>query len=195
MEDRRIRKTKRNAKQTLVRLLGTKNFDQITVTELCEAADMSRITFYTHYADKYELVEDIFQDLLRIAMEDFNHLQSESNPEGDTLKSYCNLLDCVLNLFESNTAFLRQMSQRRNPYLYASFYQYISQKVEQLVKRENEKLMLRYGSKQFSAFICHGLWAYINECYNENYDVATIRSETQTLLRGILQSDVFLQND
>ena len=52
------------------------------------------------------------------------------------------------------------------------------------MKRENEKLMLRYGSKQFSAFICHGLWAYINECYNENYDVATIRSETQTLLRG-----------
>ena len=104
--DRRIRKTKRNAKQTLVRLLGTKNFDQITVTELCEAADMSRITFYTTMRTNTSWWRIFSKDLLRIAMEDFqpSAVGKQSGVE-NTLKSYCNLLDCVLNLFESNTAF------------------------------------------------------------------------------------------
>ena len=188
MEDRRIRKTKTAVKQALVRLLGEKTFDQITVTTLCEAADISRITFYTHYGDKYELAEDLFQDLLRVAVEDFNRLQRENNPEDDARKGYCNLLDCILNLFESNTRFLRQMSQRRNPYLYYSFYNYVFQKVEQLVERTGRKLVQRFGSKQFAAFICNGLWAYIDKCYEENYSLARIREESQALLEGVLQS-------
>ena len=193
MEDRRVRKTKRAAKDTLVRLLGRKNFDQITVTELCDEADISRITFYTHYADKYELAEDLFQELLAVAVEDFGRLQKENNPGEDALKSYCNLLDCILNLFESNTAFLRQMSQRRNPYLYYSFYNHVFQKVEQRVKTDSQKLIPRFGSKPFSAFLCHGLWAYIDECYAAGRPLEEIRRETQALLRGVLQSEAFVR--
>ena len=67
MEDKRIRKTKKNLKQTLIALLGQKPFEQITVTELCKSADTSRITFYAHYNDKYELAAEVFQDMLKLA--------------------------------------------------------------------------------------------------------------------------------
>jgi AcrR family transcriptional regulator len=56
MEDKRIQKTKQKLRETFTQMLQTKIFDQITVTELCEAAKMSRITFYAHYNDKYDFL-------------------------------------------------------------------------------------------------------------------------------------------
>ena len=66
MEDKRIRKTKRNLKDTLVELLMEVPFEQISITELCKRADISRITFYSHYSDKYALVDEIFADMTEI---------------------------------------------------------------------------------------------------------------------------------
>ena len=51
-EDKRILKTKKNLKNTLLELLNEKAFEQITVKEICERSATSRITFYTHFADK-----------------------------------------------------------------------------------------------------------------------------------------------
>ncbi len=43
--DKRVVKTKRTIKRTLVELLATMPFEKITVTEMCRAADVRRITF------------------------------------------------------------------------------------------------------------------------------------------------------
>ena len=61
--DKRIVKTRNNIKQTLIKMLAEKSFEDITVKELCEKAETSRITFYTHYSDKTELVNSIFEDM------------------------------------------------------------------------------------------------------------------------------------
>ena len=59
MEDRRIIKTKKNLKATLIGMMSEIAFEQISITELCKRAEISRITFYSHYSDKYALVDDI----------------------------------------------------------------------------------------------------------------------------------------
>ena len=59
MEDKRITKTKRALKSALLELLTTQAFDVISITELCKIANVSRITFYTHYKDKFALLDDI----------------------------------------------------------------------------------------------------------------------------------------
>lgn len=63
MEDKRIKKTKKNLKATLIAMLNQMSFEQITITELCRQSDTSRITFYKHYNDKYALADEIFQGL------------------------------------------------------------------------------------------------------------------------------------
>ena len=194
MEDKRVIKTKKNVKESFIRLLTEKPFDDITVTELCEAAGMSRITFYTHYSDKYELTESLFQELMQLAQEDFKKLQ-ENNPDDDPMLSYCNLLDSILNLYESNTVFLRQMSQRRNPYLYYSFYNHMFKRIEQILGNSKRALYPRYGAKKFTAFICNGLWAYINAGYNENCDIDQLRKETKLLLTSLLNSELFVREE
>ena len=188
----RVVRTKKNIRSAFVEILSEKPFDELTVTELCEKAGLSRITFYTHYADKYELVESLFQEMMHESSEDFRALQQNDNEEGDPLKSYCNMLDSIINLYENHTVFLRQMSQRRNPYLYHSFYNHLFRKVELILGNGKRTLYPRFGAKKFTAFICNGLWAYINACNAENCDIAQIRSETKMLLTCILQSELFV---
>jgi AcrR family transcriptional regulator len=62
--DRRLMRTKKALKQAMLDLLKKKDISKVTVTELSERADISRATFYLHYADPYDLLEKIMYELL-----------------------------------------------------------------------------------------------------------------------------------
>lgn len=69
-ENQRIALTKRLLKESLIRLMETKSLQAITVSELCESAEINRSTFYNHYgcpADVLREIEmDIVSDLVQI---------------------------------------------------------------------------------------------------------------------------------
>lgn len=69
-EDRRVRKTKAQLRQSLVRLMAEKPLKDITVKELTDDADVNRGTFYIHYKDIYDLREqiedEVFQELMAV---------------------------------------------------------------------------------------------------------------------------------
>lgn len=56
-EDLRVYKTHKALMATMSDLLKSRNFAQITVNDLCEEAQISRATFYSHYTDKYDLLK------------------------------------------------------------------------------------------------------------------------------------------
>ena len=66
--DPRIKRTRLLLQQALGKLLSEKDFDQISVQDIAEAATVNRATFYDHYADKFALLECMvgqrFADLL-----------------------------------------------------------------------------------------------------------------------------------
>lgn len=64
VEDRRVRRTKRNLKNTFILLMKNKPYHSITVTDIVENADYNRTTFYRHFQDKEELVEDLVNEML-----------------------------------------------------------------------------------------------------------------------------------
>lgn len=61
--DNRVRVTKMFIRQALLTLLKEKPLQNITVRELCQAAGINRGTFYTHYRDIYDLMEQIEEEL------------------------------------------------------------------------------------------------------------------------------------
>ncbi len=61
--DRRVRYTKMVLRESLLSILQKKPVSRISVTEVCEAAGLNRGTFYAHYADPYELLTKIENDL------------------------------------------------------------------------------------------------------------------------------------
>ncbi|BAS27295.1 TetR/AcrR family transcriptional regulator [Limnochorda pilosa] len=55
--DRRKSRTRRLLRQALVELIDEEGLDRITVSSLCERADINRGTFYLHYRDIYDFIE------------------------------------------------------------------------------------------------------------------------------------------
>jgi len=68
-ENRKTRYTQMVLRESLIELMMEKPFSKITVTELCEKADINRTTFYSHYKDQYDL-------LLRIEEEPFAYFET-----------------------------------------------------------------------------------------------------------------------
>lgn len=61
--DRRVKRTKKALRTELLKLLMIKKLNEITVKELCEAADINRGTFYLHYMDVFDLFEKIQNEM------------------------------------------------------------------------------------------------------------------------------------
>ena len=62
-EDLRVTKTKMNLYEALMKLMKEKTFEEIKVSDICNVALTNRSTFYDHFADKYELLDSLINDL------------------------------------------------------------------------------------------------------------------------------------
>jgi AcrR family transcriptional regulator len=60
----RLRRTQKLLRDALVELIDERGFDAITIGELTERAMVSRAAFYRNYQDKYDLVEQIFEEAM-----------------------------------------------------------------------------------------------------------------------------------
>lgn len=63
--DRRVRRTRAQLRSALTELLGEKSVEEITVTELTERADVNRGTFYCHYKDIYDMLDQLEEETFR----------------------------------------------------------------------------------------------------------------------------------
>lgn len=64
MTDCRVRKTQKAIKGALIQLLKQHPFEQITIQHIADEADINRATFYQHYLDKYDLLDQIEDEVL-----------------------------------------------------------------------------------------------------------------------------------
>lgn len=62
-EDARVRYTRMVIKESFLGLLAEKKIRKITVKEICARAQVNRATFYKYYANPYDLLERIEEEL------------------------------------------------------------------------------------------------------------------------------------
>ena len=63
-ENRRVRMTKRLMKDALLELLEQQELSRISVTAICERADVHRSTFYKYYTEPVEVLHELENDFL-----------------------------------------------------------------------------------------------------------------------------------
>ena len=63
-ENRRVRMTRRLMKDAMLDLLEERDLSGISVTAICEKADVHRSTFYHYYTEPSDLLREIEQDIL-----------------------------------------------------------------------------------------------------------------------------------
>lgn len=61
--DRRVRRTKARLRQAMTQLMLEKDLSSITVRELTDLADINRGTFYTHYKDIYDMIDQVENEI------------------------------------------------------------------------------------------------------------------------------------
>ena len=93
--DRRQRKTREAIFNAFILLLSKKNYNDITVGEIIEVADIGRATFYAHFETKDFLLKDLCAEL-------FDHIfHSEKGKEDSHNIFDCDMHDSVfLHLFK-----------------------------------------------------------------------------------------------
>lgn len=69
-EDMRLRRTKKLIWEALLSLLEKQTFASISVKAICEQAMVHRATFYSHFTDKYALLDYGMQEATRMIMKE-----------------------------------------------------------------------------------------------------------------------------
>ena len=86
-EDGRVRYTKMRIRSAFYELLQKTEYEKITVTSICDLAEINRATFYKHYLDVPDLVDKLQDDAV-------NELGSRlSQAKGDSLE--CSIAEAL----------------------------------------------------------------------------------------------------
>ncbi len=103
--DRRVIKTKRAIRNAFVKLLSEKDYNDITIKDIADAADVDRKTVYNYYSGIFEIRDELEDELIRLldeAIEKLDFRKNIGNPQrfyeilteviGENLELYGNLL-------------------------------------------------------------------------------------------------------
>jgi len=69
--NKRSRDTLQRIQQVFIQKLKEKNISKITVQEICLQAGINRTTFYTHYQDVYDLMEQLESEMSELMLQHF----------------------------------------------------------------------------------------------------------------------------
>lgn len=145
--DARVRYTRLIIEQSFLELLREKPVNKITVTELCEKAQINRATFYKHYLDIPDLMEKIEEGL-------FDQIRESFGSEKIKLQAF--LVKMMHYTRENQDRFMALGGDHGDPNLmtktfqvcYESAYPLLAQNLVNLKETEKEMLygFLSYGA-------------------------------------------------
>jgi AcrR family transcriptional regulator len=120
--DRRVVRSKRMLREALVSLMAEKGYDAVTVLEIAERADLNRATFYLHYSDKEDLLQQSLEEVLNEVMQGIEELNlnfiysySES-PDPNVIKLFERIADHAFFFQVMLTKADRQCTERLQNY-------------------------------------------------------------------------------
>src|SRR5690625_5167739 len=132
-------------KESLMTLLLKKQIFSITVKEICELADINRSTFYAHYDNPFDLLEQIEQELI----DDLNSFLSSYNfsKEDEALKMTEKLIEYFATKQKECQILLSENS-------HSSFEENIRDIAKKSIMHNQEQIGIDYETSQYiSAFI------------------------------------------
>lgn len=88
-------KSQVSLRNALIKLLEKRSLSQISVKKLCQEANVSRSTFYTHYGNVNEILEEIEDNLIhQLSIKD-NAITDESRIKPQDFSYFSEVLDFV----------------------------------------------------------------------------------------------------
>lgn len=141
--DRRIAKSQVAIKKAVTELMAEKSFDDITIQDIADRADVNRGTIYLHYTDKYDLLDKMIEEHIENLRELCQSASEMTFQEGNYV---------WYEYFESNYLFFSTMlASKGAPYFRSRFLdlvveEYRAEMDEEIEKNEglNEEVILQF---------------------------------------------------
>lgn len=150
--DRRIVKTQESLKKAVIELMNEKSFDEITIQDIADNANLNRGTIYLHYQDKYDLLDKL--------------IESHMNELGEMDEWACKLdwsngLVPFFEYFEKNYLFFSTMlASKGAPSFRTRLLDYVMEGFKGEIDRESERnvelsedVMLQYAGTAYVGVI------------------------------------------
>ncbi len=156
--DRRQKKTREAILNAFAALLSEKNYNQISVQEIIDAADVGRTTFYSHFETKDYLLKELCEELSRHMIESANvHIV---DTHGDVANSV--FLHLLLHVQENNQHILDLLSSPNNDI----FLRYFKNALEEVVRTQYaEKGLLKRNDLPQDYLINHIASSFVETVY------------------------------
>jgi AcrR family transcriptional regulator len=170
--DRRVRKTKEVLKSSLLLLMQEKSFNQISITELVNHADCTRGTFYTHYEQKEDLLNEMITEMFEKMTEAYRKPYA-----GLSVVDFNELPGASIVLFdhfiEHQTYYRTMLDPRTN----VNFRERLTKHMDQLFRHDFDFIVTELDShidtKLFSTYMIHGIIGLILEWIDSGFEQST----------------------
>lgn len=176
--DIRTAKTKEAMKTAMLDLLHFKKFDEITIKEITMKANVSRLTFYTHYDDKYSIYSEIVKDVL---MSDIKEIIKKSDMKKADASVFCKIIELLyprfLGPFYCSTNDMQHWANYSavQSSVYESIFDYLCHYIDETIARTQSMLSTQIVLQTLE--IMHEL--------KKEFDPDLAQSAANEIIRGI----------
>ncbi|MDO7907501.1 TetR/AcrR family transcriptional regulator [Paenibacillus sp. JX-17] len=163
--DRRAQRSQTAIKKAFIELMAERNFDQMTIQDISDRANVGRRTVYDHYMDKFDILNKLIEEHiheLKILCRDADDL---SFAEGNLI---------WFEYFEKHDSFFSTILASKGASVFRSrFLEFVMEELEGEVKEEgiNHGLSKDLIVKFFGAAIVEIVIAWINQGLSEPSEI------------------------
>ncbi|MEG1394533.1 MAG: TetR/AcrR family transcriptional regulator [Clostridia bacterium] len=179
--DRRIRKTQNSITTATVELLSTTPINKLTIKEICNKADISRSTFYLHYYDASDVIEQLYNDITMSVSKLF------------TKFDFANVLSQPKSFLEEIMNFVKQNSQLYELLIINDYHSDFRRRLKNMLqKRIMDENFYRYHNKiAFEYKVCFIISGLVETICDNIQDVSTDKCAqlVETLSQMIVLND------
>ncbi|HBI04809.1 MAG TPA: TetR/AcrR family transcriptional regulator [Paenibacillaceae bacterium] len=166
------RRTKQSIQKSFMRILENKSFESITIGDITKTAKINRGTFYLHYKDKFDLLDQIEQQLFADLGNHIDELQSRYSSIHTLKKEQEQLAAKLFNFIEMQSPILKIfLSDHGRAGFHIRFRDAFSEKVHyNLQKNESFIANLKVPMEYFLSFITSAFLGLIEQWVRNGLD-------------------------
>ncbi|MBB6447245.1 TetR/AcrR family transcriptional regulator [Bacillus benzoevorans] len=166
------RKTKELIQKSFLQILENKRFESITIGDITKIAQINRGTFYLHFIDKFDLLDQIEQQLFTEIGNHIDELQSRYSFTHAFEKEQEHLANTLFSVIELHSPILQIfLSDHGRAGFHIRFRDAFSEKVRiNLEKNEGFNAKLKVPLEYFLSFITSAFLGLIEQWFQNGLD-------------------------
>lgn len=166
------RKTKQLIQKSFMQILENKSFESITVGDITKHAQINRGTFYLHYKDKFDLLDNIEQQLFEDLGNHIDELQTHYSVSKTFEKGQEQLAATLFSSIKMHAPMLKIfLSDRGRAGFHLRFRDAFSEKVRiNLEKNEHFTANIKVPMEYFLSFITSAFLGLVEQWVQNGLD-------------------------